>query len=178
MVKPTSYRLVEFTTLVKFTKNTFFFFKEFFISDDQKQFFYFLMLHADVSCLNFFQKSRYGRGPCKAEFRALLFRKVNFRGVWKLKSWNSFFRIFNAFINWKEFLVMFSTFWMNGINKLTKVNYVWFLFHKFTKWNICPTASIRLFLSNLDRKFYSKHEFCVLFSFVWISCTKIHKNEF
>jgi hypothetical protein len=67
---------------------------------------------------------------------------------------------------------------LNGIYKLTKVNYVWFLFHKFTKWNMCPTASIRLFLSNLDRKFYPKHEFTVLF-FIFLNFQyKNSKNEF
>ena len=46
-----------------------------------------------------FRNSRVLRGLCKDEFRVLLFWKVNFRGVLKLRTWNSFFWILNAFIH-------------------------------------------------------------------------------
>jgi hypothetical protein len=71
-VKPTSYRLVESTTLVKFTKNTFF------ISDDQKQFFYFLMLNADVSCLIFFSKKALRSGTLQSRIPSAVIQKSEF----------------------------------------------------------------------------------------------------
>ena len=46
-------------------------------------------------------------GLRKDEFWVLLFRKVNFRGVLKLRTWNSFFWILNAFIHFLSIKIRF-----------------------------------------------------------------------
>ena len=204
-LKPTSYRLVQptnlvgFTTLVKFTKNTFFSSRHFSFLTTKNNF-------STFWCWCFMPKFVFKKvvtvgDPAKPNSERCYSEKwiLGVFECWSLEiRFSEFSMRLSIFINEKSILKLLSfNFWgfcpkislktwilgdffnvLNGIYKLTKVNYVWFLFHKFTKWNMCPTASIRLFLSDLDRKFYSKLELCVLVSIFWTSCTKIHKNEF